>query len=155
MKPIELSAKLPAALQPDLEALFFFNPHQPKSREGIIATVAKMGTPVIMQSGDSVWIGVPSGNTQCLFACETQDNKQRPVGVVLYSRPDPSVIWISHLAIDPDRVGGRQEQGIGLGCFLVEKVREIACRIKGVTRIQLPYQRDRFLPVRPLGRGLL
>jgi hypothetical protein len=37
----------------------------------------------------------------------------------------------------------------------VEKVREIACRIKGVTRIQLPYQRDRFLPVRPLGRGLL
>lgn len=151
MKPIELSADLPAALLPDLEALFFFNPYQPDSRKGIIATVAKTGTPEIMQSSTRVWIGVPSGNTQCLFACETQDNKQRPVGVVLYSRPEPNVIWISHLAIAPDRVGGRH--GIGLGCFLVEKVREIACQIKGVTRIQLPYQRDRFLPIRPPGRG--
>lgn len=147
MKQIDLSANLPAVLRPDLETLFFFNPRQGDSSEGIIATVAKTGTPVIMQSGDRIWIGVLSGNTQCLFASETQNKRQRLLGVVVYSRPEAGVIWISHLAVDPDFVA--DTPNIGLGHFLVEKVREIACRIKGVTRIQLPYKRSLFLPVRP------
>ena len=146
MKPIEFSAHLPASLRQELEALFFFNPRQPESREGIVATVEELGAPIVVESGDRIWIGVPSVGTQCLFACETQDGVQRPVGVVLYGRPQPDVIWIFHLAVDPGRVCGRL--GAGVGWLLVEKVREIAGRMKGVARIRLPYRKDRFLPVR-------
>lgn len=94
-------------------------------------------------------IGVPAGNTQCLFSSDADLRPPRPVGVVLFGRPTPDVIWISHLAVDPAYISSPQNQWNGLGGILVERVREIACHIKGVDRIQLPYQRDCFLRVRP------
>ena len=42
--------------------------------------------------------------------------------------------------------GGRNGDG-GLGLLLIERVREIARRIKGVTRIQVPYRSQCFLRV--------
>jgi hypothetical protein len=145
LKPLAFTAFLPAAFRPALEALFFFNPRQAASRHGITAIVEQTGTPVIMQSGDRIWIGVPSSDTQCLCACEVEGTEQRLVGVVLYCRPSIEVISILHLAVIPSRTG---RHCVGFGCDLVERVRDISCRIKGVTRMRLPYRKDRFLTVR-------
>jgi hypothetical protein len=145
---IEFSATVPAGLRPAVEALFFFNTRQGDSAQGILATVERTGTPAIVEREGRVWIGVPSGNMQCLFACDTSLDPPRPVGVVLYGRPAPDVIWISHLAVDPAFTSSSSNRWSGLGGILVEKVQGIACRIKGVRRIQLPYRRDCFLQVR-------
>ena len=145
---IEFSATVPAEMRQAAEALFFFNPRQGDSINGILATVERTGAPEIMERDGRVWIGVPSGNMQCLFAVDRRLEPQRPAGVLLYGRPTPDVIWISHLAVDPVYTYGNKNRGAGLGWVLVEKVREIARSIKGVSRIQLPYRRNCFLQVR-------
>jgi hypothetical protein len=145
---IEFSATVPAKMRQAAEALFFFNPRQGNSINGILATVERTGVPAIMERDGQVWIGVPSGNMQCLFAFDHKLEPPRPVGVLLYGRPTPDVIWISHLAVDPVYTYGNRNRGAGLGWVLVEKVREIARSIKGVTKIQLPYRRNCFLQVR-------
>jgi hypothetical protein len=144
----EFSATVPEGMRQAAEALFFFNPRQGNSINGILATVERTGVPAIMERDGQVWIGVPPGNMQCLFAFDRRVEPQRPAGVLLYGRPAPDVIWISHLAVDPVFTCGNKNRGAGLGCILVEKVREIARSIKGVTKIQLPYRRNCFLPVR-------
>jgi hypothetical protein len=150
-KDIEYAATVPLDMRPAAEALFFFNPRQGESYDGILATVERTGAPTIMERDGRVWIGVPAGNTQCLFAFDRSLAPPRPVGVVLYGRPAPEVIWISHLAVDPFYTYGNKNRDAGLGYLLVEKVREIARSIKGVTKIQLPYRRNCFLRVRPAG----
>ena len=99
-------ATLPLDKRPEVEALFFFNPRQPLLREGIHAAVAHAGMPAIVEHDGKLWIDVPPGKTQCLFACADGIEPLRAVGVVLYSRPAVDTIWITHLAIDPDYAHG-------------------------------------------------
>jgi hypothetical protein len=147
-KHIEFSATVPVEMRPAVEALFFFNPRQGDSNKGILATVEQTGVPAIMERNGRLWIGVPAGNMQCLFACDHSLEMPKPVGVLLYGRPAPEVIWISHLAVDPMYTSDRADRGGGLGLVLVEKVQQIARSIKGVVRIQLPYRHDCFLQIR-------
>ena len=142
-KQIVFSATVPVGMREAVEALFFFNPRQPLLRSAISATVERTGVPRIMELDGKVWIDVPSHAMQCLFAC---DSTSKPVGVVLYDRPSPDVLSVSHLAVDPAYAscGGK---GGGLGLLLIERVREIARRIKGITRIQVPYRSQCFLRV--------
>jgi hypothetical protein len=146
VKNIEFVATLPVAQRPALEDLFFFNPRQPDMRDQIISTVNALGVPTIVENGGRVWIGVPFDTTQCLFACEVRGTNMRPVGVAIYSRPEPAVIWISHLAVVSSRT--REGQEIGLSCLLVGQIRLIASQIQGVTKIRLPYRESCFLSVR-------
>ena len=142
-KQIVFSATVSIDMREAVEALFFFNPRQPLLRSAISATVQRTGVPRIVELEGRVWIDVPSHSMQCLFAC---DSASKPVGVVLYDRPSPDVLSISHLAVDP-AYASRGDQGGGLGLLLIERVREIARRIKGVTRIQVPYRSHCFLRV--------
>ena len=58
----------------------------------------------------------------------------------LMSSLSPILQSIRHMPLG----GGK---GGGLGLLLIERVREIARRIKGVTRIQVPYRSQCFLRV--------
>jgi hypothetical protein len=145
---IEFSATVPADMRLAVEALFFFNPRQSLLIKDIRATVEAMGSPEIREDAGRLWIDVPSGSLQCLFACNTQSI---PVGVLLYGRPSREVLEVVHLAVNPTYAfgeGGAQ----GVGMLLVGKVQEIACRIKGVSRIQLPYRPGFFLRLDRAGR---
>ena len=145
-KPQELgfAGSVPAAMRPVVESLFFFNPQQGAIISEIRQTIEKTGSPFIFEWNNRIRIDVPSGSTQCLFACSRRD---RPVGVALYSRPAWAVIWISHLAIDPSCTDAGDECSIGIAGALVNKIREVARSIKGAARIQLPYRRASFLRV--------
>jgi len=138
------AGSVPAAMRPVVESLFFFNPQQSAVSAEIRETIEKTGPPFIFEWNNRIRIDVPSGSTQCLFACSRGD---RPVGVALYSRPAWDVIWISHLAIDPSCTGTEDECSIGIAGALVNKIREVARSIKGAARIQLPYRRASFLRV--------
>ena len=129
-----------------VEALFFFNPRQRRVREGILMSVKLYGRPEILEQGGKLWIGVSSGATQCLFACD-QSRAARPAGVILYLRPVPEALTVAHLAVDPDYAAGGSIGGEGLGLLLIGQLHQIARRIKGVRYIELPYRKRCFLPV--------
>ena len=57
--------------------------------------------PVFIERDGGIWIGVPAGTMQCLFWVGQRLTPLRPVGVLLYKRPAPDAIGISHLAVDP------------------------------------------------------
>ena len=141
------SADLPLVMRPEIEALFFFNPRQPFRREGIHAAIAHAGMPEIAENGDKVWIDLPSGTTQCLFACDKGLESLKAVGVVLYSRPTFNTIAITHVAVDPDYAYGGEHANLNVLTRLLERVVATASSIKGVTRIQLPYRNGRCLRV--------
>ena len=138
------AGSVPVAMRPVVESLFFFNPQQGAIIAEIRQTIEKTGPPFIFEWNNRIRIDVPSGSTQCLFACSRRD---RPVGVALYSRPASDVIWISHLAIDPSSNAAGDKCPNGIAGALVSKIREIARSIKGAARIQLPYRRASFLRV--------
>ena len=142
-KQIVFSATVAVGMREAVETLFFFNPRQPLLRSAISATVQRTGVPRIVELDGRVWIDVPSHSMQCLFAC---DSALKPVGVVLYDRPSPDVLCVSHLAVDPAYASGGGKGG-GLGLLLIERVRQIARRIKGISRIQVPYRSQCFLRV--------
>jgi hypothetical protein len=71
---------------------------------------------------------------------------------MLYGRPSSEVLEIAHLAVDPAHASGQGGQP-SVGLLLVEKAQAIARSIKGISKIQLPYQRARFLPVRAPSPG--
>ena len=144
---LALVATVPADMRDVVEALFFFNPRQGILIKGIRAAVEQSGSPEILECEGRLWIGVPSGTLQCLFAVDLTGEPERPVGVILYDREPPDIISIRHLAVDPDYGSGGAASGGGLGVFLIEKVREIGRRINGVKRVKLPYRKQLFLPV--------
>ena len=144
---IAFVASLPLSMRQEVEALFFFNPRQPLLHDGIHATVAQSGMPAVVENDGKVWIDVPPGKTQCLFACDEGIEPLRVVGVALYSRPDTYTIAIDHMAIDPDYVHGGENAALDVAMHLVGRVMAIAGSIKGVTRIQLPYRGGRYLRV--------
>jgi len=144
---IVFSAALPLAMRPEVEALFFFNPRQPLLHEGIHAAIAHAGMPAIAQNDAKVWIDVPSGKTQCVFACDEGIDPVRAIGVVLYTRPVVDTIWITHVAIHPDYQYRGEHAKLKVATRLVDRVMTVAHSIKGITRIQLPYRDGRHLRV--------
>jgi hypothetical protein len=140
---IQFAGTTSAKMRKRVERLFFLNPRQRSLIPAIKAAVAQTGTPRIAERGERIYLEVPSGAMQCLFA---SDGKGRPVAVALYGRPEPAVIWISHLAVDSNFKTDRTEPE--LAAIMVNKILEIARRVEGVTRLRLPYRNESFLKVR-------
>ena len=145
LQEIEFFGSVPVTMRHVVECLFFFNPRQELLVGRIRATVEETGAPYVIEADNRVWIGVPSGAMQCLFACASGGE---PVGVALYCRPDPDRLRICHLALSPEWMPSDSSHSPGLAMIMVDKIREIARSIKGVSRIQLPYRRSSCLNVR-------
>jgi hypothetical protein len=139
---IVFSASVPVGMRGAVEALFFLNRRQQLLHRAISSTIEQTGIPKIMELDGRVWIDVPSHAMQCLFAC---DGAFAPIGVALYERPSTDILSVCHLAVDPAYAFGGIHGGGGLGLLLIERVKEIARRIKGVTRVQIPYRDQCFL----------
>lgn len=127
-----------------VERLFFFHPRQSDYIEAIRETIEATGLPRLAQASGRISVEVPSGAFQCLFAID--ESTSDPVGVALYCRPDPTTLWIAHLATIPDDLSVTGEASIP--GMLVGKLAEIARAIRGVKRIQLPYRHERYIRLR-------
>lgn len=121
------------------ESLFFFNPRQYRVREAIISSLKKYGEPRIEERGDDLCLTVGAGYAQTLFALDSERTDQHPVGVIVFLRSSRTELVILHLAVHPDYVLGRGGCDLGLAFEMIEKVKEIASRIKGITRLILSY----------------
>lgn len=145
---IVFSSKVPKESRHATESLFFFNPRQYRVREAIISSLKKYGEPRIEEKGDDLCLGVGSGYAQTLFAFDSERPDQHPVGVIVFLRSSRTDLVILHLAVHPEYVLGRRGSDLGLAFELVDKVKEIASRIKGVTRLILSYDPKAIFLVR-------
>jgi hypothetical protein len=144
---IEVTAFVSAQLREALEQLFFFNARQDVVREGIRASVAKYGVPEIMELNGRIWVALPCGTSQCLFACDRNYEPARLAGVIVFARPHPEALSVTHLAVDPEYTARRRNGVDGLGLRLIATVRQIARQTNGVLSLELPYRAGCYLPV--------
>jgi len=136
------SSKAPKQCRPALEELLFFNPRQSLVREGILNSLHQFGHPRLEEAGDNLAVRVGDQEAQTLFAFDEDSGSSDPVGAVVFLRTSPAEITILHVAVNPD-YGLRGGHGdLGLGITLVEKVKEIASRIRGIQRIVFFYRQE-------------
>jgi hypothetical protein len=139
---IIFSSKVSSQSRPALEELMFFNPDQFRVREGIVSALHKFGHPRIEETAGGISIRVADMETQTLFAFDRDRHGGDPVGVVVFIRTCPHEIAIMHIAVHPDYAMQNDRAGLGLAIVLIEKVKEIALRIVGVTQILFFYRSD-------------
>ena len=140
---IKFLSSVPAEMRQQVEDLFFFNLHQQKFSRQIQETVAKTGAPRLYDISGRITITLPSEHAQCLFAC---DESETPIACALYSRPASDLIWVSYIATDPE-CAFLDLPRAGMAAILMEKILEIARSIRGITRVQLPFRKESYLPV--------
>jgi hypothetical protein len=125
-----------------LEDLLFFNPQQHRVREGILESLAEFGQPRLEETADGLSVRVGNHEAQTLFVYDRDRRGIDPVGVVVFLRTAPTDMAIMHVAVQPDYSLQGRHGGVGLGLALVEKVKEIAARIVGITRIVFFYRQE-------------
>jgi len=136
------SSKASKECRPALEELLFFNPRQSLVREGILNSLHQFGHPRLEEAGDNLAVRVGDQETQTLFAYDEDSGGSDPVGVVVFLRTSPAEITILHVAVHPDYALHGRHGNLGLGVTLVEKVKEIASRIRGLQRIVFFYRQE-------------
>ena len=143
----DLCSSVSVDYRADLEALLFFHPRQQALKENIRDCIAEFGTPEILQRTNRLYVGIPRNGAQGLFACHGAYRGGAPVGVAVYLRTDRELLRILHLAVHPAYEHDGRHAPLGLALLMVDAVRNLAQRIAGVRRIQLPYVPNDFLSV--------
>jgi hypothetical protein len=137
------SSSLPSACRRDLEALLFFNPRQHHVHGKIIEAVRRFGAPEIVADGDRLRIEARGfEGLQTLYALEDSGSaRPKLCGVVMYVREDAETLFIVHIAVLPSYSMFGKHAGKGLTFRMIEEVRGIARRIKGVKGVKILYLR--------------
>lgn len=133
----------------DLEALMFFNPQQGKVRNAVSQLVERYGNPKIVEENGSLrfQIGSPS-IAQTLFCFDRQDEGEL-IGAVVYIREPKEHLAIVHLAVKADYSLAGCYRDRQLVLHLIQKVRSVGARIKGVEFLEILYDRAlKKIPVR-------
>jgi len=136
------SSKAVKECRPALEELLFFNPRQSLVREGILNSLHEFGHPRLEEAGNDLVVRIGDQEAQTLFAYDQDSGGIDPVGVIVFLRTSPAEITIIHVAVHADYALRGRQGNLGLGITLVEKVKEIASRIRGVQRIVFFYRQE-------------
>ncbi|MGH7988703.1 MAG: hypothetical protein ACREDS_00705 [Limisphaerales bacterium] len=139
---IIFSSKVSPQSRPALEELMFFNPDQFRVLDGIVSALHMFGPPRFEETAGGISIRVADMEAQTLFAFDRDRHDSDPVGVVVFIRTCPNEIAIMHIAVHADYTMQSDRAGLGLAIVLIEKVKEIAVRIVGVTQILFFYRND-------------
>ena len=151
---IFFSSLLTSGYREALEALLYFNPQQGRVREAISATVDLYGFPQVVSDGGLLRVSVGSwSKVQALFALDRDAPGRELSGVIVYVRESIETIAILHVAVAGDYSASGLHAGELLTLRLINKVKEIASRVKGVRTVTLLYQGGRRsqIPVRHPG----
>jgi hypothetical protein len=143
MKLIDFSSKLPRHYLDALENLFFFNENQSDFMKTIEKSIERFGAPKIVIEGKYLRFKIGSlNNVQCLFAFDCKAEDANLIGLIIYFRNTINNMTILHIAIDEDyTISGRFSNQM-LAVKLINKVKEIALKIKGVEILSIAYKGD-------------
>lgn len=148
MSQIVFSSVLHSSYYDELEKLMFFNPQQGKVRNEVISAVERYGQPKIYRDGDRLRIGVGSAPmVQALFALDEAKITNKLLGVIAYMRENSENIAILHIVVREDysAIGVHANQMLVM--HLIDRVRQIAAKIKGVNTITIAYKAEKLTKI--------
>lgn len=148
MSQIVFSSVLHSSYYDELEKLMFFNPQQGKVRNEVISAVERYGQPKIYRDGDRLRIGVGSAPmVQALFALDETKTTNKLLGVIAYMRENSENIAILHIVVREDysAIGTHADQMLVM--HLIDRVRQIAAKIKGVNTITIAYKAEKLTKI--------
>ena len=122
-----------------VEALLYFNSQQSRAHEGIQYSIKRFGVPKIVEMNSGLTIGLDSHETQTIFAYDLQDENKGPMGVVVFLRDSSSSLGIVHIAVHPDFAHGGVHAPCGLTFQLIDEVKKVGRRIKGIEQVLFFY----------------
>jgi hypothetical protein len=136
--PIVFTSHVLETHRRSLELLVYFNSCQNRVADGIVEAVERFGPLEILQDGNRLRVAV-SGlqEAQCLFAVDPTTG--RPLGIVVYARPDFHNMIVVHLGIAAEYASGGRRAHEQLLLRMLRELRRSSRRIKGVQNFELLY----------------
>jgi hypothetical protein len=138
MTPITFTSVLEQRHQRELERLLFLNPGQHRVRSAIVEAVEKYGIPRVVVEQGRLRVRLDSGReVQTLYAIGHTALRLRLAGVMVFTRSGEETILLLHMAVARDFASGGRFGRQMLALRLVERLRKIAARVKGVRAVRL------------------
>jgi len=120
-----------------LEQLLFHNKNQAMISDGILCMIERYQTPRISVARNGLWITFDSGiEAQSLFVLRQAGDEFSLLGTIVYTREE-SVLAVIVLAVDENYTVGGANARENLFLIILDEVRKIARRIKGIMSIKL------------------
>ncbi len=130
-----------------IEDLLFFNPQQDRARAGILNSLKHFGPPRLKETATGLEIQVDEYATQTIYAYNQDEPQKGPAGIIVFLRNGADELGIIHIAVRPEySLSGRHAEE-GLIFRLVDEVRRVGHRIKGIKRLLFFYHKEHGLPV--------
>ena len=149
MREFYFSSKLSRKYNKALEKLLFFNKKQAFFIRDIEKSIEEYGAPRIVADGETLRIKTGSINdVQNLFAFDSKAEDANLIGFILYFRPTLKKMIVLHIAVDENYTLDGKFSDQTLTIQLINKVREIALKIKGIEFLSIAYGRDFTIPIR-------
>lgn len=133
MPQIVYSSSLDEAHRDEVEQILFFNAHQGRTSEAVAFVAERYGVPRVATDDDGrLRVGLASSvQTQTLFALLREGERDRAVGVVVYTREDDAFV-ILFVAVHEEFSSRGNRAGLRVLLQMTNEIKAIARRVKGV-----------------------
>jgi hypothetical protein len=148
-KNIILKSKIKTKFRNNLKNLIFFNTQQSKVTSGIIASIEKYGSPVILENNNFLTVGIDKlEGVQSIFAVEYSDGREILAGVLLFYRASLKEIVLLHIAIAEEYTLSATKGKSYLASEMIMHLKNIGRSLKGVEYITIYYHKNIIKRVR-------
>lgn len=132
MSEILYASSLSAAHRQEVEEILFFNANQGRTSETVAFVAERYGLPRVMVDEERLRVELASAvEAQTLFAILREGGRDRPVGVVVYTREDDAFV-VLFVAVHEEFSSRGARAGRKVLLHMTNEVKAIARRVKGV-----------------------
>lgn len=145
MDNIKFSSELEIKYLEDIKSLMFFNPEQQKVVSGILASIERYGLPSVKEINGKIRIQIGElPDVQTIYALDKSKEDIPLVGVIVFFRESKEKITILHIAVKDEYTISSSSRKSFLTIRLIEQLKQIATRIKGIKTLTIFYQKDKI-----------
>lgn len=149
---MKFCSKIQKDLRLELEELLYLNSRQHLLVTEIERAVERFGQPVIMECGSDLEVKVTKDpNAQVLYSVARVGLFETLAGLMIYTRTNFRTLSLIHIAVHERFCFPNNSSSGERVCFLlIDELRSIAKRIRGIERIEMLYGRSgaNFLAVK-------
>ncbi|MEN6407990.1 MAG: hypothetical protein ABFC77_16165 [Thermoguttaceae bacterium] len=137
MNDVFFTSMLPSIHRDALERLFYFNKNQKKVHDAVLMATERYGAPRVALRNGRLWVQCASGvETQSLFVMDGDGPAAELIGVIVYTREEEKLV-VLFMAVREDYTYRSDRRSPILLLRMVEEVRNIGRRVKGITSVEL------------------
>lgn len=146
MIKVKVTSLLGEEHRDDLEQMLFFHPQQGRFRRNIIDSVAKYGTPQLVEQQGGLRVHLPGlPDVQSLYAVSTDQPKPKLLGAVVFTRTAADELEILHIVGRHEHTFSGSHGTDSVAFPLVGELCRIARRVKGIHAVRLAYDRGKMI----------